>query len=414
MIDPSNQADIYFYNTKLDSSPIQNFRAVFLAGTSSSLFTSAPYLQATQVSGVNPHISLNLINPATHGNISLQSGSSASVILNNLYFPSAAEVAASVASPSASLASDLFLAVRGGQFVELLTYNFGGGDVLTQSSILYSNPAPMVTTVGSFTAGQTFSNVPFSQIFDGILYPELGPLAIFEFTNVPSNNTLERHHSSAINVNISYTLTKRTYNIAAPGGSSLIYRSPSGVVNTTAGINLSGTGLIISAPQSATLTVAAADIAADLQNGRFTFSVVAEDTGPNSYTVSKNIEFVYPYIYAFSTNIYPLNNTGMSSLWGDTPGYVKVVNGFGSQSIALINQTTPRYLYFMYPSIHGTLSVIKDGNDFTESLVGGTWTYSYNVPINDPASRWTGINYNIFRKTLPVIINPSQNYKFIF
>ena len=67
----------------------------------------------------------------------------------------------------------------------------------------------------------------------------------------------------------------------------------------------------------------------------------------------------------------------------------------------------------MYPSIYGALTAIKDGNDFSESLVGGSWTYSLNVSISEQSSRWS-TNYNIYKKTQKVIINPSQIYKFIF
>jgi hypothetical protein len=405
----SSEVDLFFYNTKSDTNLNQNFRAVFLAGTNSSLFTTAPFIQANQVSGTNNYISLNLVNPNSSGTIALQSGSSASVIINNLYFPSTASIAASVLNPSASLATDLFLAVRGGQFVELLTYNNGGGTYLTQSALLYSNPVPMVTSVGSFTAGQTFSNVPFSTIFDGILYPTLGPLSTIDITQVLfPNRTLERNHVSNISVSYNYSITKRSDNVTSI---TLRYVGANGAISSGAGpAPITGSGLVIN-NYSDTFNVLANIIAGNTSSGTFTFSVIPSD-GASSYEASTTIEFVYPYIYAWSPNVYPLNNGGMQTLFGlVTP--VKVINTYGSQSIPLINQGTPRYLYFMYPSIHGTLSAIKDGNDFSESLSGGTWTYSYNEPLNDPSGKWVA-NYNIFRKTLPVLLNPSQNYKFIF
>ena len=110
-----------------------------------------------------------------------------------------------------------------------------------------------------------------------------------------------------------------------------------------------------------------------------------------------------------------MNQVGISGLFSD-PGTTrtKVINTYGSQSIPLVNPTTPRYLYFMYPSIYGTLSAIKDGNDFSESLTGGSWTYSYNVSVTDPSSaNWTA-PYNVYKKTVQSIISPSQIYKFIF
>ena len=207
-------------------------------------------------------------------------------------------------------------------------------------------------------------------------------------------------------------MTKRTNNSTS---SSLKYYAPNGAVNNTAGPTITGSGLIINNYSSGALSafnVAAADIAGNTVSGTFTFSVEPSD-GSSTYSGAfTTVEFVYPYIYAFSATEYVLNNSGMTLLFGSNP-YSLVINTYGSQSIPLINQTTPRYLYFMYPSIYGTLSAIKDGNDFSESLNDGTWTYSYNQSLNSPTNKWSA-NYNIFKKTLPVIINPSQNYKFIF
>jgi len=408
----SSEADIFFYNTKLDSSLTQNFRAVFLAGTNSNLFLHAPYIQSTQVSGANPYISLSLVNPATHGTVALQSGLSGSVVINNLYFPSTQSVAASIATPEQSLPGDLFLAVRGSGNIELLTYNNGGGSYLTQSAVQYSNPTPMVTSIGGFTVGTTFNNVPYQVMWDTLLYPDIGPFASLNITQTLfANRTLERDHNiSNTTLTSTYTLIKRTNDILS---TNLTYQAADpAITNTSTGISLSGVGLT-SSTQNFIWTVAKADIASYTSSGLFTFSVIPSD-GTSTYIASQTVEFVFPYIYAFSRVDYPMNNTGMTNLFGSDP-YSKVINTYGSQSIALTNPSyaTGSLIYFMYPTIHGTLSQIKDGNDFSEVLNGGTWTYSFNVPLNDPTGKWSA-NYNIYKKFIPVSIVPSQNYKFIF
>jgi len=103
----------------------------------------------------------------------------------------------------------------------------------------------------------------------------------------------------------------------------------------------------------------------------------------------------------------------MNSLFSSEP-YNKVLASYGSQSIPISTGATEKYIFFMYPSIHGPLTAIRDGNDFSESLVGGTWTYSLNVSITEPIGSYWIANYNIYKKTQKVIINPSQIYKFIF
>jgi len=82
----SNDTDIFLYNTKIDSNPSQDFKISLLAGTISSLYPNAPYFASKYVSGVNQYISLEIVNPATYGTVNIQSGSSASLVLNNMVF----------------------------------------------------------------------------------------------------------------------------------------------------------------------------------------------------------------------------------------------------------------------------------------------------------------------------------------
>ena len=427
----SNDIDVFFYNTKSDSNISQNFRAVFLAGTNSSLFLKAPYIQATQISSTIPYISLNLVNPATFGTVNLQSGPSASVIINNLYFPSTASVAASILNPSASTSTDLFLALRGGQYLELLTYNFSGGSLGSPGSptniygtpvnvngyeLEYTNSNPLVTGIGGFTQGQTFASVPIKLMLDQLLYPQLGPFATIQITTgLSTNRTLERNHSSNTSIAISYTLTKRSFDIGPPLGGSTIeaVRADGNTFISTSGPTLTGPGLTTSS-HTYTYTILPGNISANTQSGLFTFSVIPDD-GTYSYAASQTVEFVYPYITAWGTVDAAFTSVGISGLFSNVnTTYAKVINNYGSQSISIVNPTTPRYLYFMYPSIYGTLSAIKDGNDFSEALNGGSWTYSYNITITDPAAaNWSGV-YNVYKKNVLSTINPSQTYKFIF
>jgi len=408
----STTADIFFYNTKSDSNASQNFRAVFLAGTNSSLFGSAPYLQATQVTSP-AFISLNLVNPATQGTIGLQSGSSASVIINNLNFPSTSQVAAQIANPSASVSGDLFLAVRSGN-IELLTYassatNLGSpgstttiqGNTVTVNgySLEYTNNTPMLISVGGLSAGSTFSEVPIQLMFDKILYPVLPPFATISITN----RIRERIHNTPSDiVPINYTVTKRTYPIQT---NSIFYTTANGVNSPSI------SGQIINGTYNQNLTVLNTDISSNSNSGLFTFSVSLFD-GTASFVASQTVEFVYPYIWSYSAADYLMTGGDIGNLFNSEP-YTKVLASYGSQSIPISTGSTEKYIFFMYPSIYGALTAIKDGNDFSESLVGGSWTYSLNVSISEPSSYWS-TNYNIYKKTQKVIINPSQIYKFIF
>ena len=422
----TSDTDIFLYNTKSDFASPQDFKMGFLAGTNSSLFGSAPYIQSTQVSGGNPYISLNLINPATYGTITIQSGSSASVIINDLYWPSTTQVASSIASPSASTGTDLFLVMRTPNNLELRTYTSLGGNLgsvgntttilgspttLNGYELEYTNPDPIIESIGGVSVGTTFNSLPFKLLFDQILYPELGPFALMNITTpLSQNRTLERDHANPTSVAIYYTLTKRTFNIT---GTSLKAQRPDGMYPISAsGPGLPGSGLT-TLTTTYTYTVQNSDINANTQSGVFTFSVVPND-GTYSFTASQTVEFVYPYIYSFNTTDYSLISGNIPSILSS---YTKIINTYGSQSVPLSNPTTPQYLYFMYPSHYGLLSEILDGNGFSESLsgVGASWTFSQNVAVADPSipSKWNQ-PFNIYKKTELSTMPTSQDYKFNF
>lgn len=422
----NSDTDIFLYNTKSDANAQQFFRMAFLAGTSSALYGSAPFIQSTQVSGANPYISLNLINPATYGTITIQSGLSASVVLNDLYWPSTSQVAASIAAPSASTSTDLFLVMRTPNNLELRTYTSLGGNLGsagTATTILgspttlngyeleYTNPNPIIQSTGGVSVGTTFNSLPFKLLFDQILYPTLGPFALMTITTpLTLGRFLERNHSTSTSIAISYTLTKRTFNIT----STLlkVLRSDGTFAANVSGPTLTATGLS-SSNYTHTYTVPAADINGNTHSGVFTFSVVPSD-GTFSFTASQTVEFVHPYVYGFSTQSYALTQANMATLFSES--YNKIINGYGSQSVPLSNPTTPKYVYFMYPSHYGLLSEILDGNNFSESLsgAGASWTFSQNINVTDPISTHWQHPYNIYRKIQQAILPTSQDYKFNF
>jgi hypothetical protein len=265
-------------------------------------------------------------------------------------------------------------------------------------SLEYTNNTPMLISVGGLSAGSTFSEVPIQLMFDKILYPVLPPFATISVTPT----IRERRHDSSDTVSINYTVTKRTYPIQT---NSIFYTTANGVNSSSI------PGQIINGTYNQNLTVLNTDISSNSNSGLFTFSVSLYD-GTASFVASQTVEFVYPYIWSYSDADYLMTGGDIGNLFNNEP-YTKVLASYGSQSTPISTGSTEKYIFFMYPSIYGALTAIKDGNDFSESLVGGSWTYSLNVSISEQSSRWS-TNYNIYKKTQKVIINPSQIYKFIF
>jgi hypothetical protein len=429
----SSDTDIFLYNTKSDSAVTQDFKMSILAGSSASLFGSAPYIGSRYISSSPSYLSLDIVNPATYGTINIESGSSASITLNNLQFPSPnyiTDVTNNPSSASPSTTNDLFLVVRSGQSLELATYQSSGSSLgapgvqtdiygspvnVNGNSLEYTNLNPTVTSIGGISIGSTFSNVALIDMISAILYPYLEPTAILQIVNTSQgslsyNNTLERIHtgSPAITIYYTYTLTKRTYDITSTNFSlfrnSTSFAPGGGWPSTT----LSGSGLISQTYTGNSVGIAGSGISAYTGKSVFTFSLSPFD-GTGSSTASTYFEVVYPYFYGFSStssstditiNTYAMNETS------------KRVDTFGSQSLA-INGTG--YLHFIYPSSYGTISSIKDGNDFTEYTHNsvGIWTYSQNF-LDSPDSYWNNGSFYVYRKTLSTTIPPSQIYKFNF
>ena len=430
----SSDTDIFLYNTKLDANPSQNFKISFLAGTQTSLYVEAPYLASTYVTGSNPHLSLELVNPATYGTINFQSGSSASLTINNLNFPSTQYVN-SITSISASQsdATSLFLAVRSGGNVELLTYQSAGNTLGSPGSttsifglpvqvngydLEFTDLTPTVATFGGIEIGSTFSNVPLVEMIRSMLYPYLTPLSTIQFNSIASpvginigfNNTVERVHITTPSpiptvVNFTYTLTKRSNDIIQTD--ILISNSTGAVSGAPTGLTLSGTGLQ-TLSVTTVATISSNDISTITGFNPFTFSVTPTD-GTQSFTASSTLNFVYPYFYGFSST----NSDDSLTINGILSSLTKRIDINTNQVLAVSG--TNEHLYFIYPQIYGTLSTILDGNDFVEYTHGnfGTWTYSTNV-LDSPDSYWSGAQYYVYRKNLPTTIPPSQNYKFNF
>ena len=70
----TSDTDLFIYNNKSDSNlSQQDTKVSFLAGDDFSLFTDAPYLEATKISGSPSRINLNITNPSSGGIVEINS-----------------------------------------------------------------------------------------------------------------------------------------------------------------------------------------------------------------------------------------------------------------------------------------------------------------------------------------------------
>jgi hypothetical protein len=446
----SLDSDILFYNFKSDSAGNQDLKISFLSGTSSTLHNSAPYLKSAYVSSPES-LSLSIINPATFGTVTLESGASVSISINNLTWPSKNYINNVISSPSsasASSATDLFLAVRSGGNIELLTYASSGGTLgsggstttILGSPVLingqnfnYSNATPTVATFGGIPLGTTFSSVSIIDLVESMLYPELPPSGSIELVSVDYglgggfvplsfNNTIERKQtgSPAITFKYNVSLTKKTYNIDSVGFRCI--RDTTTLIPTSGSfptLTLSGSGLQSSSFASPySFGVLGTTIAAGNDISIFTFSVNAKDAVSNptfSFTASTVFQVVFPYFYGFGSTSSTANiqSVQLTTDWGSG----KIQKRIDIKTDQTLSLAGTGYIHFMYPNGYGTLSTILDGNNFVEYTHNSVsnWTYSV-VAITHPTSTsyFSTKSYYVYRKTVSTTIPPSQNYKFNF
>ena len=423
VISANSDVDIFFYNTKSDTSVTQDLKIAFLGGSSQSLHLTPPYLEVSQVVGNTASLDLSLThNQAFGGDFNFIAGANGRISLNNLVFPSQSDLVSMVSSPSASITGDLYLVRSLSGNVELRTPGSGVSNVLgvpggttniygstvnlNGFSLEFTDLNPTIIPIGGIPAGSTFSNVPLSEMIRQLLYPYLAPLTALNFTTT----IYERNHSSNTNVPFTYTLTKRSNNVTS---SSISGVGTSAFTVLSPGPTIAGSGYL-SNSYSGSYTFSSISVSTNT-SGVFTFSYVATD-GTTSYTATQSVKFVYPYFFGF----YPTSPTFSTGVMNNVVQSLatsggKLISDYGSQSVGLGGTG---YICYCYPYSYGLLSEIYDGNGFLLWQSGTTstsWTYStVAVSIASPTGLWNG-PYRVFTTTSVVSIPlPSQNYQFNF
>lgn len=388
----SSDADIFFYNTKSDSSPSQTTKIQILGGDDVTLHQYAPYISVQKVSGLTPSLSLTLAHTNPFGgDFNFQASTDGRISLNNLVFPSVNELAAM--GSNQVISTDRFLVRTAAGYVELKTASFSSTTLPT-----FTDSMPTPVDFGGIPSGSTFSNVPLEEMIRAMLYPYLGPLASI----LIPNNVRERNHIAGDVVDYEYTLTKRT----APVTSQIEFDGVTPPIAPIVGPSIGGSGFITNT-YTASQTLTGVQIQNNTQ-GTFTFSVIVTD-GTQSSTASTQVEFVYPYYYGFSPT------TSNPALQIQTGTFSKLVDTYASQSVGLAGTG---YLHFCYPATYGDINEIYDDNGFLLYQSGSaslTWTYSTVAGVNSELGIWNSVSYRVYRTTdVVTILLPTQYYEFNF
>ena len=435
----SNRADIYIYNTKPDSYLTQSSTKVaILAGTNSTLYQTAPYIESKIVNNVN-HFEFR--NPSlSNGPISIYS-STGRVAINGILFPTVAETAAKTNT-------DIILKYTGSypngylkwgpiSFDEtnvgaagLPTNIYGSPVKLNGHSLEFVENSVVPNTVGGVPAGFSFSsnsyysaitatqqNWPISEVLRKVLYPYVAPTLSLSLTDKITGSTYAEA-GQAITAKLTYLLTIYPKTVDEYVSNYLILNQintdaqPIGATVTTAYTGLSFSGVpgktfsntiefTITGPVSGGFhkyTMAYSNVPGTVAAGYPGYNGVGNALAAPynnfgwSYSTTAEIRFIKPIFYGFSgtSSVLSLNPTTAGSS-------TAVINSGPATPIAIFKtkmttlQSTLTKLIKPYPGVNSSLMI----------SVSGTGRLYFSYP------RINGIGDNLHESNLLTIKDPN-------
>jgi hypothetical protein len=411
----NSDTDIFIYNTKIDSLSQSSTKVSILAGTDSTLYSYAPYIES--YSSLNK-IDLNVVNPSSNGGINILS-QTGRVSINGVIFPTIAETAAT--------ASDgMILRYHGtypkGQFkweIPTISYTvIGSDDYPTEIvgspvnvngySLEFVDTNLVTATMGGIPLGFSFSensfandqggfqNWPVTEVLRKLLYPYTLPFYELESTNVVTN-TIYAEVGKVSPIRLDYHMI--TY--AKGGTSDTAYYK---ITDDANAIIPGGTGSfpIGTSVQSNLTITSTSNVIADKN-----WTLSLSDSGLTqsfSYSITTTVHFINPIIYGFTTSTTVNVSTGLSKSIQPYPG---------ADNSVTLSYDGKGYLHFMYDTTFAPLKMIKDPNGFIIFDVDypqySAFTQSTGA-ITDYSSNGSFIKW----RTKEICSYPGGDFKFIF
>jgi len=423
LLNLSNSADIFIFNTKEDSVSQDSTKVAILAGTMSNLYLNAPYIES-KVNSSKTGIDLNLTNKSANGAINLLS-TSGRVSINGVIFPTVAET-------SASASNGMILRYRGtypqGYFkweeptislntignINYPTNIYGSTVSVNGYPIEFIDSNLVSATMGGVPMGFSFSgnsflnpisgthqNWPLTEVLRKVLYPYVAPVLSLSIDSIPLNNVNGNLYAEVGTI----PLITLTYSITTYARNETERICSYKVTNTNiTGLSFSGKPGTIKTGNIVTST-----FSSSVATKNWVLNV--SDSGlPNSfsYSATASIQFIKPIYYGFTSSIITseIQLTSLSKSITPYPG-----TGL-SQSI-IVNYKGEGYLYFATSTFPTLIKQIQDPNgyiiydsdypsfsSFTFSSIG-----TYLVCRTNNQCGYPGLNNTT---------KPGGNFKFIF
>lgn len=453
LLNPSNDTDIYFFNTKADNVTQSSTKISILAGTNSSLYTGAPYIES-KVNASGLSLDMNLVNPSVYGgpvNIYSQTGR---VSVNGIVFPTISETAASASNgrilkysgtyPNGSLKwADPTITLSNFGVPGTPTQIFGSPSLVNGYSLEFVDSNVVPQTIGginigmsfssfSFDNGSGFQNWPIVEVLRKLLYPYVPPAVNLQLRNTSTGNIYAEIGKTSSLV-FTYSITKYSenidsYRIIGPNNTHPTYAV--GPLPGYTSLSLSGqpgTAITVTFSYNAYKTYQSPTIVTPITNN---YVLQVSDSGIASYTYSStaSVTFISPFFSIFNSFSFDLVST--------SPGNVSTRNSFarqiinsgnkhllpypGSSQSVSIDYTGSNYIYFMTPYSYPKVSKIKDPNGFVvhdeSALSVSSFTYSPSAvtpTIVNPGDINYG-TYRIYRTIATCSYSGTGKFEFIF
>lgn len=211
-----------------------------------------------------------------------------------------------------------------------------------KSEILYSNQTPIVQSHGGIAAGETFNNVPITEMIDKILYPWVAPVVSARVAAPANGGTFEKGNTQNV-TSITVTVTKKSSDITKAeifDGSSSLGSKTGADLDT-----LNSTG-------SATFTFPVdVDVTANKN-----FQAKVTDAAEKVTTANTgSFSFVYPYYQGVIAADATADEAAVKAL-------TKLIQAKGTKAVTYT--ASNQKMVFAVPKANGVIKTITDPNGF--------------------------------------------------
>jgi len=439
----SSDVDVFFYNTKSDTGTQSNTKIAFLAGTSSSLFTDAPYLEAVVEDGV---ISLNIINE--QDSINIQSLNDR-VTINNISFPTITENEAEDLDgkilkyegiyPYGNLVwSDVEITSTDIGSITSETNIYGSTVSVNGYNLEFVEDRIVSETIGGIPIGSSFSegsftnylgsasNWPLTEVVRELLYPYVEPILELSITN---DLTGTKYAEIGVTASLSFSYSVTVFSRESSEYVGMLFLRTNGVVpEPPVSWDVLEIDSAIGTPGEI-FNFTSSNPTYSETSGVLDYGLMASNIYPApwlsptssvagfSFSVIDSIEFVEPFVANTSTTDYDFTEADLLTLITDVDT-VKIIepNPGSGNDVKAVCDGESSYIYFSYPLDYGELTLIKDPNGYiihdSTDLGLSAFTFSSGLTPSSPLDYYG--EYIVYKTNNLVSYSGGGYFEFIF